>query len=68
MADERKINEGNLYSWVRDERRRTEAAKGTDNERLSGAERADLVKLRKQVQEQERELEVWGQAASYCGA
>jgi transposase len=65
VAREINVNEANLYAWVRDERRRIEAAKGTDNEPLSGAERAELVKLRKQVQEQEKDLEFLGKAAAY---
>jgi len=65
VARELSINEGTLYSWVRDERRRIEAAKGTDAEPLSGAERAELLRLRKQVQEQEKDLEFLGKAAAY---
>jgi transposase len=59
------INEATLYSWVRDERRRIEAAKGTDAEPLSGAERAELLRLRKQVHEQGKDLEFLGKAAAY---
>jgi transposase len=65
VARERSINEANLYGWVRDERRRIEAAKGTDAEPLSGAERAELLALRKQVHEQEKDLEFLGKAAAY---
>ena len=42
VARELSINEATLSSWVRDERRRIDAAKGTDTEPLSGAERAEL--------------------------
>ena len=47
VARELSINEATLYSWVRDERRRIEAAKGTDTEPLSGAERAELLTTQK---------------------
>jgi len=65
VARELSVNEGTLYSWVRDERRRIEAAKGTETEPLSGAERAELLRLRKQVHEQEKDLEFLGKAAAY---
>jgi transposase len=65
VARDLSVNEASLYSWVRDERRRIDAAKGTDTEPLSGAERAELLRLRKQVQEQEKDLEFLGKAAAY---
>lgn len=36
-----------------------------DSEPLSGAERAELLALRKQVHEQEKDLEFLGKAAAY---
>jgi len=65
VARDLSINEATLSSWVRDERRRIEAAKGTNTEPLSGAERAELLALRKQVHEQEKDLEFLGKAAAY---
>jgi transposase len=65
VARELSINEASLYSWVRDERRRIEAARGTGIEPLTGAERAELLALRKQVHEQEKDLEFLGKAAAY---
>jgi transposase len=65
VARELSINEASLYSWVRDERRRIEAARGSDAEPLSGAERAELLRLRKHVYEQEKDLEFLGKAAAY---
>lgn len=65
VARELSINEASLYAWVRDERRRIEAAKGTGTEPLSGEERAELLRLRKQVAEQEKDLEFLGKAAAY---
>jgi len=56
VAQELNINEATLYSWVRDERRRIEAAKGTSSEPLRGSERDELVRLRKQVEEQDKDL------------
>jgi transposase len=54
VASELSINDANLYAWVRDERRRIEAAKGTNEEPLSAKERAELLELRKKVEDQER--------------
>ena len=65
VARELSINEVSLYAWVRDERRRIEAARGTDAEPLSAAERVELIRLRKQVHEQEKDLEFLGKAAAY---
>ena len=65
VAMELKISEANLYGWVRDERRRMEAAKGTSAEVLSEAERAELIRLRRKVQEQEKDLEFLGKVAAY---
>ncbi len=49
VARELTIGEPLLGGWVRAERARMEAAKGTELEPLTGAERADLLRLRKQV-------------------
>ena len=65
VARELSMNEVSLGNWVRDERRRIEATKGTELEPLSGAERAELARLRKQVAEQEKDLLFLGKAAAY---
>ena len=65
VARELNVGEPSLGSWVRDERRRIEAAKGTELEPLSGAERAELLRLRRQVAEQEKDLAFLGKAAAY---
>jgi transposase-like protein len=65
VARELNVGEQSLGSWVRDERRRIEAAKGTELEPLSGAERAELLRLRRQVAEQEKDLAFLGKAAAY---
>jgi transposase-like protein len=65
VARDLSLNPATLGTWVRDERRRLEAAKGTGSEPLSGAERAELLRLRKQVSEQEKDLIFLGKAAAY---
>lgn len=65
VASELGLVEVTLGNWVRAERRRIEAAKGSDVEVLSGAERVELVHLRKQVGELEKDLAFLGKAAAY---
>ena len=65
VARDLSLNEVTLGNWVRDERRRIQAAEGTDEQPLSAAERAELVRLRKQVAEQEKDLAFLGKAAAY---
>lgn len=54
-----------MGAWVRDERRRIEAARGTELEPLTGAERAELVRLRRQVAELAKDNEFLGKASAY---
>lgn len=68
VARELSLEEVSLGSWVRGERRRIEAAKGTDLEPLSAVERVELVRLRKQVSEFEKDLAFLGKAAAYFAA
>ncbi len=56
VSRELSINEVSLGNWVRAERRRLDALAGTDAEPLSAAERAELVRLREQVAEREKDL------------
>ena len=65
VASELGLVEVTLGNWVRAERRRIEAAKGSDGETLSGAEQRELVHLRKQVGELEKDLAFLGKAAAY---
>jgi transposase len=65
VARELTIGEVLLGRWVRDERARIEAAKGTGLEPLTGAERAELLRLRKQVYELSRDNEFLGKASAY---
>ena len=50
---------------MRDERRRLDAVAGTSEEPLTPAERAELIRLRRQVAEQEKDLAFLGKAAAY---
>ncbi len=51
VARELAVKEVSLGKWVRDERGRAEATRGTDLEPLSLAERFELQRLRKKVVE-----------------
>lgn len=70
VARELSLNESNLGNWVRDERRRMAAATpaGDDTTPLSSAERAELIRLRKLVAEQDKDLAFLGKAAAYFAA
>ena len=50
------VNEMPLGNWVRDERRRIEAARGANLEPLSAVEYVEFLWLRKQVSELEKDL------------
>src|SRR5665213_4191172 len=54
VASELSVLENSLSKWVRDERRRLETIAGTTDEPLSPAERAELLRLRRTVEEQEK--------------
>ena len=57
-----------LAGWVRAERARMEAAKGTELEPLTGVERAELLRLRKQVSELEKDNAFLGKVSAYFAA
>jgi transposase len=65
VARELSVLENSLSKWVRDERRRIETVAGTSDEPLTPAERAELLRLRRQVAEQEKDLAFLGRAAAY---
>jgi transposase len=65
VARELNVVEQSLGVWVRDERRRIEAVKGTEDEPLTAAERAELARLRRQVVELQRDNEFLGKASAY---
>ena len=52
--------------WVRDERRRMEVAKGTELESLSGDERAELARLRRQVIDLRKDNGFMGKAGHFA--
>ncbi|WP_330230231.1 transposase [Nocardia sp. NBC_00508] len=56
VARELGIDAGMLSNWVRDERRRVEAATVHGDEPLSASERAELQALRRRVSEQDKTL------------
>ena len=56
VASELSIEENTLSKWVRDERRRLEALEGTSDEPLNAAERSELLRLRREVAEQDKDL------------
>ena len=68
VARELSVGEQSLGVWVREERRRIEAAKGTEREPLSSEERAELARLRKQVGELEKDLAFLGKVSAYFAA
>ena len=57
VAKEISVSETLLFRWVRDERRPVEELEGRSDEPLSAAERAELLRLRRQVAEQEKDNE-----------
>ena len=65
VANELSVLENSLSKWVRDDRRRLDAVAGTSEEPLTPAERAELIRLRRQVAEQEKDLAFLGKAAAY---
>ncbi len=68
VANELSILENSLSVWVRDERRRMEALAASSSEPLSGAERAELLRLRREVAENAKDLAFLGKAAAYFAA
>ena len=67
VARELSVGEQSLGGWVRDERRRMDAARGTENEPLTPQEKAELATLRKKVVELEKDQLFLGKAAAYAG-
>jgi transposase-like protein len=65
VAAELSVVDSSLSRWVRDERRRMDAATTSSDEPLSPAERTELSGLRRQVAEQEKDLAFLGKAAAY---
>ena len=59
VAAELSVVDSVLARWVRDERRRLDAVAGSSDEPLSAAERTELLRLRRQVAEQDKDLASW---------
>lgn len=68
VAHELDLSEPLLGKWVKDERRRMEAATLAGTEPLSPAERAELLALRKQVVEQDKDIAFLKKASAYFAA
>ena len=68
VAKEIAVPDNSLFRWVRDERRRMETLEGTSDEPLSASERAELLRLRRQVDEQGKDLAFLKKAAAYFAA
>ena len=60
VARELSVLENSLSKWVRDERLRMETVAGTSEEPLSPAERAELVRLRRENDEMQKDLAFLG--------
>jgi len=65
VAKELSLVPDTLGRWVREERRRMSAS---GDKPLSPTERVELLKLRKKVAEQEKDLAFLGKAAAYFAA
>ena len=68
VARELGLNDGLLSTWVKEERRRLDAAAAHGEKPLDAAERAELLRLRRQVAEQEKDLQFLKKVSSYFAA
>jgi transposase len=68
VARELGIDAGMLSVWVKDERRRIAAAEVYGENPLEAAERAELLRLRKQVSELEKDNAFLVKASAYFAA
>ncbi|MCE7004689.1 transposase [Kibdelosporangium philippinense] len=68
VARELGLNDGLLSIWVKDERRRIAAAEVHGDKPLDPAERAELLRLRKQVTELEKDNAFLVKASAYFAA
>jgi transposase len=65
VASELSVHENTLSLWVRNERRRIEALEATSDVPLSAAERSELIRLRRELAEKDKDLAFLGKAAAY---
>lgn len=68
VARELGIDAGMLSVWVKDERRRVSAAEVHGEKPLEAAERAELLRLRRQVSELEKDNAFLVKASAYFAA
>jgi transposase len=68
VARELGIDAGMLSTWVKDERRRTAAAEVHGEKPLEAAERAELLRLRRQIAELEKDNSFLVKASAYFAA
>ncbi|MBB5156069.1 transposase [Saccharopolyspora phatthalungensis] len=68
VARELGLNDGLLNNWVKDERRRIAAAEVQGEKPLEAAERAELLRLRRQVAELEKDNAFLVKASAYFAA
>ncbi|MEV6103018.1 transposase [Nocardia sp. NPDC051981] len=68
VARELGIDAGMLSVWVKDERRRVEAATSHGDQPLSASERAELQALRRRVSEQDKDIAFLKKASAYFAA
>jgi transposase-like protein len=68
VAHELGLNDGLLGNWVKEERRRIAAAEFHGDKPLEAAERAELLRLRKQVAELEKDNAFLSKASAYFAA
>ena len=68
VARELGLDPGMLSVWVKDERRRVTAAEVVGDRPLQAAERAELLRLRRQVGELEKDNAFLAKASAYFAA
>jgi transposase len=68
VARELGIDPGMLSVWVKDERRRADAAAAVGDDTLSPSERAELQALRKRVADQDRDIAFLKKVSAYFAA
>ncbi len=68
VARELGLNDGLLSNWVKAERRRIAAAEVHGEKPLDAAERAELLRLRRQVSELEKDNAFLSKASAYFAA
>jgi transposase len=65
VSAELSVDKSSLARWVREERRRVETVAGGADEPLTALERTELVRLRRQVADMDKDLAFLGKAAAY---